>query len=498
MDEKQNLPEQEQDIVKSAETDLQENAFPELDSLEELTPAEAEEVMEGGDLQPLDPEDTIPEEERCTTCAENEREGDSPYCKACKEQMLQVKIGWETVVMAAVIIVFSFAAAGMFVLQSPALFASLKGDFYQLTHRYADAMDAYTKASDLITEVSSNLNGRVLVQDGIKSDFRRLDSLAKASSPISAGSYAKQLFQAEQLEGMLYARPARYAKVYDDFYASYEAVSKLQEPYAQVDAANIPYDEVLKQLEELNKEGKYAPVYMAYWKYNISISAGVGYEERLALLKEIEKADPERTDLYLDEYINCYWAMGDFDQLFAYCDRLKAQNRNNNLAYSARASVYLYQKKFDEALRVADEAAQYNSGSTVQYELQAEIYRRQNKLDEAKKAVERAAEAQVSSFELSRQEAIILLLQKDYDNAFEAAYNSYSQASQNNAQSVSVKMMNTLALCAALSESGQELYEQIQSSLEENGQTLEEDVLNCIDGKIQPADIFLSEKGDVV
>ena len=467
------------------------------------TPDETGAVMEGGDLQPcaVQVADEIADELLCEVCGEAERLSAAvPYCAKCREDMLHTKIGWESTVMALVVIMLSVAAAALFILQLPVLMLSVKGDYYQKTNRHIDAIQTYSAVESSAKELAEQMGGRLLVTPGRKTNLKLLRSLARGVSPYNAGYYAGQMTDEAALKTFLYREAAGYQTIFNKDQATDEAMGALYDDFQTKYPENPPYQELIDSIDGLIAQGdKYNKAYLEFCKFSMAVRGGLSDETQLEYLKAIEKTDKSRVDLYLPDMIKVYTRMADKANALRCGEALARTNRNAAEPYQTRITFALKEKNFADADAAVKAAARYNPLSSLQYELGAQVARMQNKPEDAKKWIADAKTAELTSPELSRQEAIVLLLTKDYDGAFEAAFEAYNAEAQASNGQYSVKTFNTLALCAGLaqSEDAKSLYAEIETYLREKQGTLPPRVAECIAKKITPEDIFVNGEGDV-
>ena len=498
MDDNKKLPGTPEDLPEGSAQDTPQAPLP-----ESWTPDETEAVMEGGDLQPCaaQAENEIADELLCEVCGEAERlSAAQPYCAKCREEMLHRKIGWESTIMALVVILLSAAAAALFILQLPVLLLSVKGDFYQKNNRHIDAIQTYSAVESSTKELAEQMGGRLLVTPGRKTNIKLLRSVARGVSPYNAGYYAGQMADEAALKTFLYREAAGYQALFTKDQATEEAMSTLYNDYQAKYPDALPFQEIIDSIDKLKAEsGKYNPAYLEFCKFSMAVRGGFSDEKQLEYLKAIETADNSRVDLYLPDMIKIYTRMGDKANALRCADALARTNRNAAEPYQTHITFALKEKNYAEADAAVKDAARYNPLSSLQYELGAQAARMQNKLDDAKKWIADAKTAELTSPELSRQEAIVLLLAKDYAGAFNAAYAAYSAESQASNGQSSIKTFNTLALCAGLAESedAKSLYTEIENYLKTNGEALPQRIADCIAKKITPEDIFVNGEGDV-
>jgi tetratricopeptide (TPR) repeat protein len=114
----------------------------------------------------------------------------------------------------------------------------------------------------------------------------------------------------------------------------------------------------------------------------------------------------------------------------------------------------------DEAKKLLDEFIKYNEGIDTAYVLEIMYLRCAKEYDKAVALGNEALEEYASAPEISRQIALVHLLQGDYDKAYEAVFNAYSNAVYiaqyyQDDSSLTTQLYNTLYLCAYLeSEKG--------------------------------------------
>lgn|GEM_PF-5653087 len=502
----------DEETAEAATEETPEESEDDLDTFaEEPDIASIDEVMEGGDLQPLDEEtdpDSIPGDQRCERCEtrrrDTERGLDYPYCAACREEMLHTKVGWEAAILTLVVLLMAAAAALLFILQVPTLQKSLEAGALMRERRYVDAYQSYDDVYAAAEESNASLGGTALFTGGTKTGLRQMEAIARGYSAIDAGSYASENFTEEQLASRRYKRAAEYRKVYEDFNAVYQAVGEIWMPYNETSPEEIPYEEIIAEIDALKDSGEsYAEYIWVFYKYRIALLARQSDETQLAFLKELETLQPEALWLYSINMIQYYLHVEEDEEVLRYCDKLIDANKNETYSYSTKAKILMNQKEYAKAAAVAEEAGRYNPDSTLPDEILVEVARRQNKLDAARRLCESAINEKGNSVELSRQLAIIQLLKKDYDTAFQTLYEIYSYLGMSG-QNPSQAFLDTLILASYFAEDdsvgrpdGLGFFEWAKSLYEDNDAEFSPLLKDCVDGTITVEDIFLRGKGDI-
>ncbi len=443
------------------------------------------------------------EGELCALC--NKRAVDraddtnSPYCSACRRDMLKTPLRWQGFIAAVLAILFS--AVGFVLLAFTGLIANTvsMADSFAKSKQMTTALNYYSEAYKLTEEYNSQLNVDNFFAFGTRSFIKEMKVTALIQSPLTVG---QNLLQANVKSNSFNRFKLRslmaYNEDYEKFMETRNAVEPIFADYDEAEPDKVPYDEILAKLDEL-KEGanadKYAPYVIEYYKTYAAVIAEKGTEAELGHMLKVKELAPEATWLYNYYLADCYSRLNDTENLLKVCDDLISENKNSVQAYSLKARAYAAKGDFDKALEIYKELESYNAGSAAAYALSTELYRRKGDVDKAVEICEEGFEKSEGSTELYRQYAILQLLKGDAEKAYKAASDAYNSAYYNRDETL--ELINTVALCASLAGEDK-MYEETLEYLEDNGLSLAQNVLDVIEGKLSVQDVFLKGKGDVL
>ena len=194
-------------------------------------------------------------------------------------------------------------------------------------------------------------------------------------------------------------------------------------------------------------------------KYNVAAYKDMPDADRIKFLEAAEAADSaEKSDyswLYSLDYARLLMNVGQSDKALTYLDKQLKYDKSSFNANSMKMRLYLAEGKTDEAARVMQEYKAACKGTDTAYQLEISYLRSVGELDKARELCTEALEEYGTSPELYRQSALIYLMNGDYDNAYEdayeadyAAYQIYQYTGDNSAYTQ--ELSNTIYLCSWL------------------------------------------------
>lgn len=478
------------------------------DTVEQAS-AQAEEIMEGtavfaGQEQTIVYREPLTER-LCARCGEKEKAEGSNYCEECEQSMLTVKIpglawlaGIAAMLAAVVGLAFSF-------LNCAAALQVTKGDIEAAKGCWNNAYTAYSEVDAVAQEINATIGGNfsaVIVGERIA--VRKLVSMAHVYSPVDAGYSIEQNYPA--VAGK-YKKLAASEKAYKDYYAAYRACSDILDAFT---GGNMTYDEARAQIDTAVEGGEFDSCYVSYIKFSIAKYAGESNENLLALLKESEKAGPDKGWLYNTDFVDVYLAVGDFDSAEKYSNLLIDDNKNSGEAYYNKLMCLMARDKKDEAFALCDEFDGNNPGNETVYTLRVAAMRRFGDIDGAKELCQKGIEECQSVAEHYRQLAIINILQGDYDAAFDAAYQAdymayslYYYSGDNSMYTPQLSDTVYLASCLCkeygkgTGENAAHVIDFIES-FESELDSVSQEVKDILAGTKTPEDVFMKGAGDLV
>ncbi len=496
-------PQAQSDLKAADESVVEETGLGEDDSVAKVDSEQAETDSDSED-EAEDLEDIADESERCLRCGKRRRDTsiaeDYEFCARCRGEMLAAPLKWQGFVVAVCAIIIAGISFVVAAFTSVVALPVLEAKSFEKENRLSDALNSYYMAQDEAEKLNEELKMDNLFTAGTKTFVKQMKLTAKVQSPLSVGQVLSTAIKDEKDYKSLWLRKL---KTYDDtfirFQNTQEAVQPIVADYQETEPKDVPYDELIAQLEALKTgedAAKYEIYFIEYYKTYVAVLADKGPQAELDHMLEVKKIAPEETWLFSLYIADCYNRLEKYDEMIAVCDEIIAENTNSVQAYSLKARVYCTREEFDKAIAVSEQMDKYNPDNAAGYALSAEIYRRKGDVEQAASiCAEGLEKVQGGGTELYRQQAIVLLLKGDNDAAYEAANNAYNSAYYS--QDTTLELINTVALCASIA--GEiEMYEETINFLEQNGVELADSVSQIIEGTKTLQDVFIGGKGDVL
>lgn len=434
---------------ETAEGEEKTEAAPETEAAEEsekISEEEAEETTEEPDVSEL-----------CLACGERRRAEGSDYCAECEERMSSTKIpllGW--VAGFAAVIAGIFAMGLAFLISAPAL-QVYKGDMEAAKGSWYPAYSAYSQIDDLVSSVNEILKSdSPFVRSGYGVKLKIFKSIAHSYSPLEAAYSAESIFSTYNEHAQKNAMVKECTKFLTDYQNTYEAVADAVEKM-QSDEATV--EETLAAFDEAATADGVNAVFLNYLKYNVATYKDMPDADRIKFLEAAEAADSaDKSDyswLYSLDYARLLMNVGQSDKALTYLDKQLKYDKSSFNANSMKMRLYLAEGKTDEAARVMQEYKAACKGTDTAYQLEISYLRSVGELDKARELCTEALKEYGTSPEIYRQSALIYLMNGDYDNAYEdayeadyAAYQIYQYTGDNSAYTQ--ELSNTIYLCSWL------------------------------------------------
>lgn len=420
----------------------------------------AEETVEA-DAEDLDgqAEETVAEEidenKLCLACGERRKEEGSDYCSECEANMLSRKapfLGWVSGLLAVVMSVFALAL--VILISAPSIQVA-KGDSYAKQNSWYSAYKEYSQVETVVEEINSILGAdSVFVQAGTGVNVKIVEAVANAYTPLDALSVAENLFGDEASE---ISALKKYNKIRDDYLAVYEALMEPIEAmsYGEADAATT-----YAAFEAARGEG-INDVYIDYFLFNAAGYYGDSEEVQLKYLEAVDaKAKASGEDfswLYYQDLADLLFKMGESDRAEEYVDALIENDKTKFGAYELKLKISVSNGETEKAAEVLEEFKKYNEGFDTAYSLEAAYLRINGETDKAKELLTEALEEYDAIPEIHRQMALALLLEGDYDGAYEEVFVAdnnayYLYAYLGDSSAYTAELNNTLYLCTYLAK----------------------------------------------
>lgn len=276
------------------------------------------------------PQQSVPKDRRfCTRCGEIKRlhyfEGDSAHCKACCEKMLHTHVRLWSVPVVLVMLLTVAAAVYLAVQTVPYAMQVRSAQVAVADGRLSEACDLYADA------ISSAQSGKPLqIENGLRvweqyaTVYADLNSEYEAAGIIRSALTQEQIAASPVLFGLQEARAA--------YEQTLEFVNSLNEKYALDTVEELPYEEMMRDLEAYAdaSDSRYVKGYIAYFK-----ASATAYHMQ---------DDPMAADVYYDEMLG-YLP----DEYMA--------------VYTGKGDNAMEAKAYDKAVEVYEALLQKNSGS---------------------------------------------------------------------------------------------------------------------------------------
>lgn len=448
--------EEEAEADKTEEISEEENETEETveekteEALQENT--ETEETEESENEVPAEDAD---DEDLCASCGENEKQEDSEYCAECEAVMLSRKIPFLGWLSGLAVIVFSVFALVLAVLVSAPVLQIARGDIHAANNCWYTAYNEYQGVSSIVEEVNSIIGTTSpFVQTGSALNVKIVRTVAECYSPLEAITVAESLLGEDAFDK--FSTLKKYEKIREDYVAAYEAV---MEPIEAMVSGTADKETTYAAFESVLGTEGINDVYINYFLYNASAYYKDSEAVQLKYLDAVEaSASADGGDyawLYYQDYADTLYNNGDTEKAMKYLDALTNSDKTKFGAYELKLRIAIADGDMDEANRILAEFKTNNEGYDTAYVLEATLLRCQGEYEKAELLLEEALEQYDSVPELHRQLALIYLLDGDYDNAFEEAFQAdsnayYLYAYMGDSSGYTPQLNNTLYLCTYL------------------------------------------------
>lgn len=436
-------------------------------------------VQREADAEAAPKDDT--EETLCECCGERpsgtQKDPDSPYCSVCDEGLRHYPFDFLNVLLALVLLVFVFYGGYQFADHTEVFVRTAQADSLAADNELYSALDAYTQAEEAMS--SDRINGELVYKRAALTMYK----LGYMSNVVELGDAVHSWeLQLPHFRAMKTALDRA-----EQFLATGDAATEILSPYMSMSAQEIPYDDVLAQLEALKtadpKEttaaaedttdeaetmteaadtDAYTPQYTGYntamvtfYQYYLALISDQPLETQIGFVEEMQSLEPEETWLYATLLGELYAKTGrDIEPI---CEKMLEVNAEDDTPALLRVIALRTAGDYDAAISQSE--AQIEAGN----EYAAELY---------------------------RQIGLCYLLQGDYETAYEKVNEGFQTTNP------SIQLVNTLALCA--SAAGEEdAYAEAADLLTSSGYTVSEEVLEYRAGTRTIESIFTEGDLDV-
>ncbi len=414
-----------------------------------------------------------PEKEKalCECCGERPRgtqkDPDSPYCSVCDEGLRHYPFDFLNVLLALVLLVFVFYGGYQFARHTEVFVKAVEADTLASDKELYSAWNAYIEAQDAMS--ADRIHGELVYKRAIRVMYRLgyMANAAEAGENINAWELNLPHFRSTKTQ---LDRAAQ-------FLATGDAAMEILSPYSSTLAQDIPYDDVLAELEALKtaspeettaEDGStsdsdaYTPQYtgyntamVAFYQYYLALISNQSLETQLGFVEEIQSLEPEETWIYATLLGELYAKTGrDIEPI---CAKMLEVNAEDDTPALLRVIALRTAGDYDEAVAQSEAAI---------------------------------ADGNANASELYRQIGLCFLLQGDYEKAYEEINEGFQTTNP------SIQLINTLAL-AASAAGEEEAYADLEDLLTSNGYAVSGDVLAYRAGTCTLESIFTEGDLDV-
>ena len=376
------------------------------------------------------------------------------YCDECQKEMTSFPIRKSVgiwVFLTFVVCVFSVLLLGVNSLVANPV---LNGDVCLAKGDIEGCYSYYAQAYNLSQTLQKNLfaNSKLsYFSVGSKTLAKQIIALEQLNGTVSAGEMINNFFHGNVPKNLRTIKAE-----YDSIEAFVGDVNTaLSEYNAKLEGEAGDYEEMKEIIEKIILSHPDTPEYITgYYRFMLAYSMADDPSVAASFLDKVIEIAPDELWLYASEGIAAYKEAGEYGKALSICNRLLKVAPTDQSAVAYTVSVLRLLGKYDEALTVYQ--------STV-------------------KSV-------VSTPELERQMAIILMLQGDTETAEETLLSSFST------QGATLEHLATLVVCAHANESA-EVFEEYKKLLD--GYATFEQVDAFIAGETTIEEIFLSGGGEI-
>lgn len=508
---------QTEEISENAENPADETVVEEAPAEEESSEEAAEESSEAleetvaaddeaAEEEQEEIEEEIDESELCLACGERRKEGDGDYCRQCEEEMLSRKapfLGWLSGLAAVVLSVFALAL--VILISAPSIQVA-KADAYAKDKCWYTAYKAYSEVSSVVEEIHGILGAESpFVQTGTGVDVKMVEAVANAYTPLDALSVAESLFGDEAAE---ISALKKYNVIREEYLASYEA---LQAPIEAMTYGEADAKTTYAAFEAARGQEGVKDIYVDYFLFNAAVYYGDGTDVQLKYLQAADAAAKAGSEdyswLYYQDYADLLFRMGEYEQAESCVNSLIEKDKTKFGAYELKLKILLAKGDGEAASALIEEFNKNNEGFDTAYTLEATYLRATGETAKAKELLTEALESYDSIPEIHRQMALALLLEGDYDGAYEEVFVAdnnayYLYAYMGDSSAYTAELNNTLYLCTYLAKtlgSGESenagYFDDILASYE--GAELSDDVKAIISGEKTVEEVLTKGACDV-
>jgi len=365
----------ESDNEAQATGSVEDETVARLASMEEEISAD---LLQGIPVTPLDSDEEDGEsddseldgavaEEMCILCGENP--ADKSYgenydlCTECRKRMVKTPLSFSSILFFIIILGIGLFGWVLSATQLSTLQAVSTGyDYAQKNQLYSavqsfssagsvgwktarSAVDMYQK-SGYLSGISSTVSTYFYdAEADSDTELTLADKIGKANLNAPWNKNVKKI-STDYNKAM---------EAYEKYYAYFSEYDE-QMYYGEIQVEDVPYDDLIKKLEEAKKTDKSTEglAFINYCEWYLTSNCEKGLDLELKYMKEVQKARPDYTWLYLSQLTELFINAKDYETAEKYCKQMEETNADDYYAQYYRAMILRVQGKYDEAIKLMD------------------------------------------------------------------------------------------------------------------------------------------------
>ncbi|MDR1409922.1 MAG: hypothetical protein LBJ12_06625 [Oscillospiraceae bacterium] len=408
------------------------------------------------------------------------------------------KIRTVTAIIVVTITLFACLCAVLVGLFSPALRLSLQGSRLSMQKRYTEASVAYGKIPPMMSELQKKLPDTIDLESLYGIEYHLLKAYG-GMSKLQLGGEISGNFPESRLKKFPLSKFRPYAEEYNEYQTMLQDIQQVLAQYinkTEDGYENVKKAPVFDAIDKFAATHPKAPAWgFAILRSYVGELVDEDNQTRIAYFDEALKSD-DGIDEYGKYLIPIYNRLKDTDSILSIYERRFKLNHNDNDALVGIGKLQLAAGNLKAAQNTLKKARKYTGKSGAPETIELEILRRAKKYDDAVKLYIDYRDAQdakesAAFYEATRQYAIVLLLQNDYQSAEEMAYEAITSQPEAGGD-YAEQAYYLLSLTAALAQDT-EIIEQYGLEQNEAGKA----ILAATDKKAAIEKLFLEGKGDI-
>jgi len=405
-----------------------------------------------------------------------------------------------------VLMVTLFAAACTLLLGLfwPAMGPALASVPLDLQGRRTEALYAYNGVTEALGELQEKLPEAIDLENLRGPDYHPMRLYAKVSGSMPTGAQiAEQQLSAIKLKKFPFNKFSACIDEYSAYAALDKAFGEALLPYYNEDTEqyeNMEKEPIFSAIDEFVRTNPATPAWaVALYKNSLAEQLGEDTETRIAYFDGVVDSG-QGVDIYFQVLGPMLRELERYDELLKIYDRKLAVDRNADEFLLGKGKAYIALGDIKAAKKTARAAKKYAGEYGVAEALQIEMLRLEKKYDDAAKLyndylsgvyVDENGQA-YPYYETERQYAIVLILQGDYQQALETAFEAATLLPESG--EFVMQAIHLVALTAELAGE-KSIFEQYSMIVQSPATQA---ALDAQDRKAALEELFLTGKGDVI